>query len=187
VKGIGCAETVVFLVNLQSTPNCNLFPLHIERSWICRSYRFGDRFETVAGLFVCDLSTLPVARLTERKTKTVVTCVSLTKTFTQLLTHCLPLVPYHGQQRPKSPGLQPDFHLISQTHQNLASGHQTLADELGKIPNLPQFHDPNVILDQLRRINDRLDGMNGRLDGMNERFDGIDDRLDTMAVSLQIR
>jgi uncharacterized phage infection (PIP) family protein YhgE len=77
------------------------------------------------------------------------------------------------------PGLQPDFHLISQTHQNLAGGHQTLADELGKIPNLPQFHDSNVILDQLRRINDRLDGMNDRLDGMSDRLDGMNGRLDT--------
>jgi hypothetical protein len=89
-------------------------------------------------------------------------------------------------QNPPGPP-QPDFQLISQTHHNvadshqaLAGTHQTLADELGKIPNLPQFHDPNAILDQLRQIRDGLCAMNGRLDG-------IDERLEIMAMTLQIR
>jgi hypothetical protein len=96
---------------------------------------------------------------------------------------------YHGQQRPKSPGPQPDFHLMSQchqnlsgNHQNLAGYHQTLAGEFGKIPNLPQF-DANAILDQLRLLND---GINGRFDEINVRLGGIDDRLDTMTTTMRI-
>ena len=146
--------------------------------------------------------------------KSMITCVALTK-HSYNHSHIVYLSwPTMANNIQNPPGPQPDFHLISQTHQNLAGGHQnlagdhqTLANELGKIPNLPQFQDPNVILDQLQQINDRLGGMNTRLDGidgrlngiddrlngiddrlngMNDRFDGIDDRLNTMTLTLKI-
>lgn len=54
-----------------------------------------------------------------------------------------------------------------------------MAGELGRIPNIPQFHAANAILDQIRLPN-------GRLKGIDKRLGEIDDRLDTMVTTMRI-
>jgi hypothetical protein len=76
-------------------------------------------------------------------------------------------------------GLQPDFRLISQCH-------QILAGELRNIPNIPQYHAANAILDQLRLLNGRLKGIDKRLGRIDIRLGEIDGRLDTMVTAMRI-
>jgi uncharacterized protein YoxC len=78
----------------------------------------------------------------------------------------------NNAQIPVAP--QPDFALMSQNY-------QTLAIEVAKIPNTPQFTLSYTILARLDQMNDRLNtavgGINDKLNGLNTTVEGINDRL----------
>jgi DNA anti-recombination protein RmuC len=82
-------------------------------------------------------------------------------------------------QNPLSP--QPDFPIISQCF-------QTLADQMAKVPNTPQFNTGNAILTQLQQMSLQIDTMsqqlNTRLDTMSQQ---LNTRLDTMSQQLNTR
>jgi hypothetical protein len=67
-------------------------------------------------------------------------------------------------------GPQPDFALMSQNY-------QTLAIEVAKIPNTPEFTLGYTILARLDQINDRL----------NTAVGEINIRLDAMSINMQAR
>jgi hypothetical protein len=81
-------------------------------------------------------------------------------------------------------GPQPDFAAM-------ATSYQSLAPEVARIPNTPQFTAGNAILDQLHQINTAVQDINTRLNTLETRLDtavqDINTRLDTTNTAIQIR
>lgn len=89
---------------------------------------------------------------------------------------------------------QPDFRVISDCH-------QTLAVEMRKVPDMPQFDLGNAILAELQgmnarfdriearlgRIETRLDGMETRLTGVETRLTRVEERLDAVEMRQRVR
>jgi hypothetical protein len=58
---------------------------------------------------------------------------------------------------------QPNFPLLSQRYHDIAN-------EVAKIPNAPQFDAGNIILRQLRQINENINTMSARITSLDVRI-----------------
>jgi hypothetical protein len=88
-------------------------------------------------------------------------------------------------------GPQPDFQRIGQAY-------QSLADEMQKISNIPQFNAVDIILAafnekfdimirRLDRLDERMDGLGRRMDGLGRRMDGLGRQMDGLETQQQTR
>jgi hypothetical protein len=81
-------------------------------------------------------------------------------------------------------GPQPDFAAI-------ATSFQSVAAEVARIPNTPQFAAGNAILDQLRQINTAVQEVHTAVREVSIRLDTavqeVNTRLDTMNTTIQIK
>ncbi|KEF50868.1 uncharacterized protein A1O9_13080 [Exophiala aquamarina CBS 119918] len=76
-------------------------------------------------------------------------------------------------------GPQPDPGRIRQSFSQLA-------EEVGKLPNLPAFSNGNAILRSLHQINQSLDGFKRRFDQLDQRLDQIDTKTNHIQAQLTV-